>query len=128
MTTALCVGKWWLFDSTNPADHLEARELCAVCPMRPECVRTVASIRRDPTGRSSLEGTWAGHLYGATARQRLRFEETMFTDDEAREAHNAFTMAHPSQRTRSGIGDRIIIGERVYQRRVKRARKERRAS
>jgi hypothetical protein len=79
--------------------------------------------QRGPGGLAALEGTWAGRLYGATARSRMRMEETMFTDDEARAAHAAWTRADPAQRTRSGLGDRIVMGERVYQRRASRNRR-----
>lgn len=121
MSGARCVGKWWLFDSTNPSDHLEARELCAGCPMRLECSQTVATTQ-------GAEGTWAGRLYGATARARRKYEDTQFTDEEARAAHAAWTRAKPSQRTRFGVGDRVVTGERVYQRRASRRRTAGRAA
>lgn len=128
MSGARCIGKWWLFDSTNPGDHLEARELCAACPMRRECQETADRFQRGPGGMSVLEGTWGGRLYGSTARARMRDEETMFTQDEARAAHAAWERADPQDRNRSGVGDRIVIGERVYQRRARRRRASKRVA
>jgi hypothetical protein len=55
MTTP-CAGLSWLFDSTHPADHLDAREHCLRCPIREDCL-----ARAD---RWSV-GTWGGLLFGA---------------------------------------------------------------
>ena len=59
------------------------------------------------------EGTWAGELIGYRRNSRhLAIEEEMFTDDEARAAHAAWARGDRSHRAG--------IGERVYQRRIKR--------
>jgi hypothetical protein len=66
---ALCVGKWWLFDSTDPADHREAAELCAECPVRAACAEFLQGER----GRLGVPtGTWAGRLVGVKGRHEPR--------------------------------------------------------
>lgn len=114
--SGLCAGQWWLFDSTHLADHIQARAICAECPMRRECAQTVATLR-------GAEGTWAGRLYGSTSRERKRYEEAMFSDADARAAHAAWVRAEPADRNRAGVGDRVVTGERVYQARSKRNRR-----
>lgn len=113
-----CAGKWVLFDSTDPSDHIKAARLCATCPMRAECEQRLESARNRshrPVAAYGPAGTWAGHLVGAGPRisvERARAEEAMFTADELREAHNAYN---------SGIRtDRIKTAERIYQRNRKR--------
>lgn len=126
---AACEGRWWLFDSTHPGDHLAARAICRTCPIFYDCAITAATLHRaGPNKTSTLEGTWAGQLYGATARSRIRAEDDMFTDDDARFAHAAYERTPKEERTRSGVGDRVITGERVYQRRKKRGRDARRGT
>ena len=100
MTTP-CTGLSWLFDSIHPLDHIEARKLCATCPVTAWC-----DSRRDRWS----EGTWAGRLYGANAyaMRRLR-EEQMFNEAEARAAHARFWAGERD--------DHTLAGERVYQRR-----------
>lgn len=46
-------------------------------------------------------------------QKRIKAEEDMFTEDEARVAHAAYVYGHRD--------DRTVVGERVYQRRKKRA-------
>lgn len=119
MTTALCVGKWELFDSTDIRDHDRAAKLCAACPVlhwcRTERVRAIAEQRK--SGMYGIAGTWAGRLYGPTQINpgRIKTEDDMFTDDEARTAHAAWG--------RGVRNDRVRIGERVYQRRAKQRKK-----
>lgn len=61
-----CAGKWMLFDSRHPNDHLEARQLCMACPVRTECNTLLKQTLADyptHTGEHGPEGTWAGrHL------------------------------------------------------------------
>lgn len=57
----LCVGRHWLFDSTDPADHEVAARLCARCPVLTRCQEALVDERSRPkTGRTT--GTWAGAL------------------------------------------------------------------
>jgi hypothetical protein len=46
----------------------------------------------------------------------------MFTEAEARTAHAKW--AHTPKHLRRGLPDRVAIGERVYQRRIKRVVRE----
>jgi hypothetical protein len=64
VSSARCIGLWWLFDSTNPTDHANAKTLCAGCPMRRECAETATRFARGTGGALVIEGTWAGKLYG----------------------------------------------------------------
>ena len=107
--SALCVGKSWLFDSTDIRDHEQAAKLCAACPVREWCREQAAAL-------SQPVGTWAGVRYGATTlSSRMAIEDAMFSDDDARAAHAAWF--------RGVRDDRTHIGERVYQRRVRRTRR-----
>ena len=117
-TVPPCAGKWALFDSTDPHDHLKAARLCAACPMLAECEERLESARNRshrPVAEYGPAGTWAGRLVGAGPRvsvERAKAEDAMFTDAELREAHNAFS---------KGIRtDRIRMAERIYQRNRKR--------
>jgi hypothetical protein len=113
-----CAGKWALFDSTDPADHIEAALLCAACPMRAECGQRLESARNKshrPIHDYGPQGTWAGRLIGAGPRvsvERARAEAAMFTDDELRAAHASYALG---VRT-----DRVVMAERIYQRNRKR--------
>ena len=60
--TALCVGKADLFESTAPADHHTAQELCARCPMFTQCAALLKDTQRTFPG--GPRGTWAGQLLG----------------------------------------------------------------
>jgi hypothetical protein len=113
-----CAGKWVLFDSTDPADHVEAARLCATCPMRTECEQRLESARNRshrPISEYGPAGTWAGHLVGAGPRisvERARAEEAMFTDAELRAGHTAY---------QNGVRtERACMAERIYQRKRKR--------
>jgi hypothetical protein len=116
-----CAGKWELFDSTDPHDHLKARALCVGCPMRVECAQLLEVARAGahkagPTKNYGPQGTWAGRLIGAgphTSIERARAEEAMFTVEELRAGHNAYNAGIRTDRTR--------MAERIYQR--KRARR-----
>lgn len=111
--TALCAGKSDLFLSTHPSDHLIARDLCARCPFFSECERI-----RDSCGQDTLEGTWAGQLYGLKKRARIRWEESMFTDDEARVCHALYEAARAAG-TLGELEESVRTGARVYDRRRK---------
>lgn len=132
MSAPPCAGLWMLFDSTNSVDHMEARAICKGCHMRDKCADLANIERRDSHGRSLLTGTWAGHLYGANSKERISIEDGMFTEAEARKAHAAWMRAKPINRNRHGVGELVVIGERVYQRRAQRRRQvalvQRRAS
>jgi hypothetical protein len=59
---AACAGKWWLFDSTDLADHIEAASICADCPIRLQCHDAMPARLRTEHWRG-VNGTWAGALY-----------------------------------------------------------------
>lgn len=126
---AACIGQHELFDSTDPADHAEAAKLCSVCPLAGTvCRALLEETRSNAYNRANGPlGTWAGELLSPRAtqrrpvsRKRLDAEEAMFTDAEALAAHRAFS--------KGGTSERTLTGERVYQRRMKRAQKARRAA
>lgn len=121
--SAACAGLWWLFDSTSRQDHERARAICDTCPMRAQCASIAENAPRGPGGTRCLEGTWAGKLYGARTRDRREWEDSLFTDDEARQAHNTFSRAAYADRNRLTLGDRVLMGERVYQRRIRARRR-----
>ena len=116
-----CAGKWELFDSTDPHDHLKAKALCTGCPMAVECAQRLETARNrahkgGPTKDYGPQGTWAGRLVGAgprTSIERARAEEAMFTVEELREGHSAYNAGIRTERT--------CMAERIYQR--KRARR-----
>jgi len=60
---ALCAGQWDLFDSTEPATHEEAKQLCAHCPIAANCTDLARNLRDSIYG-AGLVGTWGGKLYG----------------------------------------------------------------
>lgn len=118
--SALCVGKHWLFDSTDPIDHDQAAKLCAACPLLADCQIEASRLSREyrTSAYRPLTGTWGGRLYGTPGRapRVTPREEQMFTEDDALQAHRDWG---------KGIrNDRARIGERVYQRRRYVARKE----
>ncbi len=54
-----CYGKGELFDSRHPADHAQAKQLCARCPLRgTACKAWLEQTMRDYPG--GPEGTWNG--------------------------------------------------------------------
>lgn len=69
MAEAACAGQWWLFDSTHPADHREAAQVCATCPILAECDDRARRLNRG-LAYPEMTGTWAGRLYGYGKRQR----------------------------------------------------------
>lgn len=118
MTKPPCAGKWDLFDSTAPADHLQARTLCWRCPMLEECRANLRAATTTAYSRAwGPAGTWAGELVGRDTRHadRIVAEDAMFDTDEARRAHAAWSGGDGSDWAR--------IGERVYQRRRGRNRR-----
>lgn len=67
MSEALCVGRWELFDSTDPNDHREAAALCRECPMLLTCRKLLEEASLSPFARyGGPQGTWAGQLLRAT--------------------------------------------------------------
>ena len=67
---ARCVGQHELFDSTDPADHVQARALCRDCPAIDWCRAQI------PPGSAFPSGTWAGRLYGSGRMDPLRLDTT----------------------------------------------------
>ena len=114
-----CVGKWELFDSIDPFDHLRAADLCATCPMLDACNRRLEVARNNAHGNTKdygPVGTWAGRLVGVgpkTSVERAAAEEAMFTADELLSGHAAWNAGERDDRSR--------MAERIYQR--KRARR-----
>jgi hypothetical protein len=72
LSGALCVGQYALFDSTHPADHAEARDLCARCPALLPCALLLREVQTATLGVRSAgggpAGTWAGKLVGKPKR------------------------------------------------------------
>lgn len=121
----LCVGKHELFDSVDSLAHDQAAKLCRSCPALEWCKQRANEL--NTSGKTGsfrpLTGTWAATLYGANPGDDSRFatEEAMFTDDEARVAHAAWGRGVRDN-------DRVRVGERVYQRRAGKRKRERRAA
>ena len=112
-TATPCQGRSWLFESTNPTDHLEAATHCRTCPALDWCREWTKQSITATNREGAIEGTWAGELYGGTpGALRILREDRMFTDEEARDAHAAFVRGERSSRVR--------VGERTYQRRIAR--------
>ena len=60
--TRLCVGQWWLFDSTDKADHEEAAAICDRCPAFAWCEQHLEQAIRLAPAEAGPTGTWAGRL------------------------------------------------------------------
>jgi hypothetical protein len=105
---AKCVGMHWLFDSTNQADHNEARKLCNTCPVTTACAQVLADVK---TVRQHInhrpQGTWAGQLIGVPPTtikcgtnkgyyKHRRRAETIC--DSCREAHRAHEAVKTAER------------------------------
>lgn len=122
----LCVGKWELFDSRDPEDHVQASRICAACPVVDWCADLLAETAAAAhTKESGPQGTWAGELVSRglkTARNPMRVaaEDAMFSFKQARTAHADWCRGDRSDRSR--------IGERVYQRKSKRRQKAQRSA
>ena len=118
---APCAGRWEMFDSTDVTDHRQARALCSTCPMLTHCRSELEAATADAHEgvKYGPRGTWAGVLIGApkTTARRAQIEEEMFTEAEAREAHAKYAAGFRDART--------MVGERVYNRRNKRANRDR---
>ena len=67
-----CVGKWELFDSTNPSDHAEAKALCDTCPTLNWCATELEKVRRAAYPEFGPEGTWAGQLVLTYSEEQKR--------------------------------------------------------
>ncbi len=63
-----CAGRWELFDSTDLADHAEARDLCSRCPVLLRCAQQLRAEQEATAGLRGSgggpSGTWAGKLLG----------------------------------------------------------------
>lgn len=124
-----CAGRSWTFDSTDYGDHLEARKICAECPLAPQCrvdVREEASRRtKGDIPGGCPEGTWGGELWingrlipahKPEGAQRRMYEEQLYDEGAALRAHSAFNR-----------GDRTewaVTGNRVWERRRGRKRNQ----
>lgn len=126
---APCAGKWELFDSTHPVDHLEAREYCLRCPLLEKCRTELEAATRDAYSADYGPcGTWAGQVVGRSVRSASRVgeEEAAFDTATALAAHAVWERTPPEQR--DDLPDEIRVGERVYQRRRKSSQRRRAAS
>lgn len=65
-----CLGKWELFDSPFPEDHMEAVELCRVCPMIVECEQLLEQVSQLEPSWCGPVGTWAGRHISRVTRRR----------------------------------------------------------
>jgi hypothetical protein len=56
-----------LFDSTSALDHLQARRICARCPIVGACLQAAITeskkVSSASSGRRGPDGTWAGLLW-----------------------------------------------------------------
>lgn len=119
-----CTGLHDLFDSNQPADHLEARAICRTCPIRLACHdRLQQALRDTPHGGKDYgpQGTWAGRLVGGEPRVRataksVEEEREMFTTAELKEGHRLYG--------RGARDDLTVRLERIYQRTRKQRAKE----
>jgi hypothetical protein len=111
---ALCEGDWDLFDATDMGSHELAASICRACPLMKDCAVSVSAIE-------SPVGTWAARLHGGSSRPSIDpvAEDGMFTEDEAREAHNAWNRGERTELNK--------IGRRVYMRRLRESTAEREA-
>lgn len=116
-----CAGKYWLFDSTDPGDHVEAAKLCRTCPMLQECRGILDAARKASSTEAGHgpQGTWAGQPVGKATTQahRQATEDAMFSIEEAREASREYK--------RGVMTDRNRIGARVHERRRMAAQRDR---
>jgi len=118
-----CEGRWELFDSLEPSAHEQAAAICATCPMLRECRAELATAKLlAPAAYAGPQGTWAGKLIGSTRATNvdkglLAREEALFDDREAKDAHAAYM--------RGDRGAWAATGHKVYDRRRRRAAKER---
>lgn len=68
---AKCVGQHDLFESTDLADHHEARAICGGCPAITACLQTLREVQVASAGTRNSGGgpvgTWAGKLLGGKA-------------------------------------------------------------
>src|SRR5689334_10295763 len=82
-TTPPCVGKWFLFDSTDPNDHRDARLLCAACPEILPCSQLLADVKAEAGQSGGPVGTWAGQLLRVKGGREVRNAETLAAEDAA---------------------------------------------
>lgn len=122
---AACAGQWRLFDSTDPFDHQAAAAICRACPILDACTTRLKDAQRAARAhgqRWGPTGTWAGQLVGHDGYNpyRLAAEEQMFDEIELRRAHRSYAAGERDPRT--------VMGERVYQRKIARRKRERNAA
>ena len=53
-----CAGRPLLFESVAGVDHIQAKAICATCPMS-----MLAACQRLADEQTYHDGTWAGQLY-----------------------------------------------------------------
>lgn len=118
---APCVGRSWLWDSTDFWEHQEAAAKCHECPAIDACRRLLAEVQADvsPAMRAAgggATGTWAGELVGKSPatewptcgtdsgyqRHRRQYEDPC---DACWEAHSVAESARYSRRRARELGD-----------------------
>lgn len=57
-----CIGRSWLFLSTDLEDHERAASICVDCPALVWCMKETGEALRSIYGLG-VHGTWAGKLY-----------------------------------------------------------------
>lgn len=131
-TPTPCYGKWDLFDSTDPADHREAKALCDTCPTLAACQKLLDDLLRSHNSVAGPEGTWAGRHFVSQKCQQLAYsnderrqvrveaEAARYTETQAREAGSAYSRG---ERT-----EWVVVGNRVYSRRNKQAQRRARGA
>lgn len=126
--TAPCYGQAALFDSTLLADHIEAARLCSTCPVVDVChdrLEEAKALAKNKPGHGP-DGTWAGLLImggkviDTLKQERAAFEESIFSDEDAKLCHRLFRQGKR--------GEWIEAGERTYQRRACRRQRRDRAA
>lgn len=106
---AACVGQSSLFDSTEPADHRVAKQICLRdCPMLNACRQELRAAQQAEAGSGASggpRGTWAGQLMG---HNRKRDQPVPGLPREVREARAAYA--------RGDRTDWATAGNRAYER------------
>jgi hypothetical protein len=125
---APCYGRWTLFDSTDQADHREAKALCESCSIIASCISRLSELQRTSGSYAQPEGTWAGQLLTPDSQTNR-----LSRDDRLREKYDAEEAAYTEEQARQANRDYLAgdhgpwakTGHRVHSRRKRRnARKK----
>lgn len=109
---AKCIGRWWLFDSTEMVDHKEAAPLCATCPALAACREL---LREELTMSATMKaagggprGTWAGKLIGKKPAAKCGTDSGYFlhrrtSEDPCPDCREAHSMAESARYQRRKV-------------------------